>query len=61
MLGALNPLRAVISGENMGYVFLFSVFDMSRTLLSNLYPNNYFSNFRLPLNDDIAREMELSE
>eukprot|EP00536_Pseudo-nitzschia_multiseries_P009928 jgi/Psemu1/258595/estExt_Genewise1Plus.C_2890036 len=32
MLGALNPLRAVISGENMG----------------------------LPLNDDIAREMELT-
>jgi len=32
MLGALNPLRAVISGENMG----------------------------LPINDDIAREMELT-
>jgi hypothetical protein len=33
MLGAVNPMRAVISGENMG----------------------------LPIADDIARDMELSE
>ncbi len=59
MLGAVNPLRSVISGENMGYVIESVLFGFVCNPIIRL--TNFFLLNRLPLSDEIAREMELSK